>query len=656
MLGHIISERYHLTKLIGGGGASQVYLADDLILEQQVAVKVITIPAHDKERAVQRFEREVENATTLSHPNIVKVLDVDEDDYHYYLVMEYIDGPTLSDYIQEKGRLSVEEAVYFTKQVLRGIGHAHQHMIIHRDIKPQNILMTHDQILKITDFGIARVLSETAMTQTNHIMGSVHYLSPEQAKGKAIDESSDIYAIGVVLYEMLTGKPPFEGESAVSIAIKQIQEALPLVTEVRDDVPQSLENVIIKATMKEKYSRYRTTDEMYSDLATVLDEKRREEARYTVIEDKTMVMPAVQTDSGSERAEPKKKNRFLLLFLPLLLLLILGGMAVYLFMPKTSFVPDITGRQLSDGVKLLEKEHLRKGRVINEFSEQYEDGMIISANPSDGEKVKEFTKINLVVSKGRETFRIKNYIGQNIETVKEKLYKAGFNKVKVQEVESDKAVGDILSQNLAEGEEVEPAKATMELKVSKGHDDIYMNDYRGQDYQSVKEQLEAQGFNVKISGESYDAEVEAGHILSQSALNLALPYGSTVSFELSKGKKPESEEPTTEEPTTEEPTTEEPTTEDQSDDSAAMIKNYTSTVIVPYGGSFEGPTSGKAQLIEIYVEDKNHQLTDVYQTISTSNNQTVTIPMIIEEGKAGRYVIKINGKTFEKETIDYDDI
>ncbi|ULG72838.1 Stk1 family PASTA domain-containing Ser/Thr kinase [Macrococcus brunensis] len=650
MLGKIISERYRLTRLIGGGGASQVYLADDFILDHQVAVKVITIPAHDKERAVKRFEREVENATTLSHPNIVKVLDVDEDDQHYYLVMEYIDGPTLSDYIQDKGRLSVEEAIFFTKQILRGIGHAHHHMIIHRDIKPQNILMTHDHVLKITDFGIARVLSETAMTQTNHIMGSVHYLSPEQAKGKAIDESSDIYAIGVVLFEMLTGKPPFEGESAVSIAIKQIQEALPLVTDVRDDVPQSLENVIIRATMKDKYSRYRTTDEMYNDLATVLDEKRKEEARYTVVEDKTMVMPAVQTEEET-RPEPKKKNRFLLIFLPLLFtLLILGSIAAYMLMPKSSFVPDLTGQQLTDGVKMLEKENLRKGRVINEFSDQYDDGMIISANPSVGEKVKEYTKINLTVSKGKETFKVKDYVGQNIETVKENLYKAGFDKVKVQEVESDKAVGKILSQNLAEGEEVEPGNTTIEFKVSKGHDDIYVNDYRGQDYQAVKEQLESQGFIVTVSGESYDSEIEKGKILSQSALNLALPYGSAISFELSKGKDPQSEKPTTEKPTTEDQP------DDQSDNNPAMVKNYTSTIIVPYGGSFEGPTSGKEQRVEVFVEDKDHQMTDVYQTISTNKNQTVTIPMIIEEGKSGSYVIKINGKVFEKETINYDDI
>ncbi|TDL98734.1 Stk1 family PASTA domain-containing Ser/Thr kinase [Macrococcus brunensis] len=650
MLGKIISERYRLTRLIGGGGASQVYLADDFILDHQVAVKVITIPAHDKERAVKRFEREVENATTLSHPNIVKVLDVDEDDQHYYLVMEYIDGPTLSDYIQDKGRLSVEEAIFFTKQILRGIGHAHHHMIIHRDIKPQNILMTHDHVLKITDFGIARVLSETAMTQTNHIMGSVHYLSPEQAKGKAIDESSDIYAIGVVLFEMLTGKPPFEGESAVSIAIKQIQEALPLVTDVRDDVPQSLENVIIRATMKDKYSRYRTTDEMYNDLATVLDEKRKEEARYTVVEDKTMVMPAVQTEEET-RPEPKKKNRFLLIFLPLLFtLLILGSIAAYMLMPKSSFVPDLTGQQLTDGVKMLEEENLRKGRVINEFSDQYDDGMIISANPSVGEKVKEYTKINLTVSKGKETFKVKDYVGQNIESVKENLYKAGFDKVKVQEVESDKAVGKILSQNLAEGEEIEPRNTTIEFKVSKGHDDIYVNDYRGQDYQVVKEQLESQGFIVTVSGETYDSEIEKGKILSQSALNLALPYDSAISFELSKGKDPQSEKPTTEKPITEDQP------DDQSDNNPAMVKNYTSTIIVPYGGSFEGPTSGKEQRVEVFVEDKDHQMTDVYQTISTNKNQTVTIPMIIEEGKSGSYVIKINGKVFEKETINYDDI
>ncbi|TDM03978.1 Stk1 family PASTA domain-containing Ser/Thr kinase [Macrococcus carouselicus] len=674
MLGQIIGERYHLIQLIGGGGMSQVYLAEDMILKQQVAVKVISIPVHDRERTIQRFEREVENATTLSHPNIVKVLDVEEDDRHYYLVMEYINGPTLSEYIRKQGRLTVEEAILFTKQILRGIGHAHQHMIIHRDIKPQNILMTEDKVLKVTDFGIARALSETAMTQTNHIMGSVHYLSPEQAKGRDIDESSDIYAIGVVVYEMLTGSPPFEGESAVSIAIKQIQEPVPLVTELRDDVPQSLENVIIKATMKEKYSRYRTTDEMYSDLATVLDTKRQQEERFKVVEDHTMEIPVVKTPVTVRAApsvaepvkkEPKKKNRFLLLLLPLLtLLLLMGGIVAYMMTPKSSFIPEVSGKTVAEGVSMLEEENLRKGRVTREFSEQFADGTIISTTPSVGEKVKEYTKINLTVSKGKETYVIKDYKGQYIEAVKESLYKAGFSKVVVKEETSDKKPGTILSQDVPEGQEVEPEDTSIEFKVSKEPEDVYIGDFVGQNYRTVKSQLEGQGFSVSMSGSYYDDDIAAGNIISQSAGNTKMQKGSALSFVVSKGVNPESstEEPATEAPATEVPETEKPATEAPATEKpvteapSGTVKNYSSTVVVPYGGTY-GQTSKKGkQQVRIFVDDRDHSKNEVFQSFNTAEDRTVTIPMVIKEGEQASYLIEVDGKVFQSETIRYEDI
>ncbi|GGA97227.1 Stk1 family PASTA domain-containing Ser/Thr kinase [Macrococcus hajekii] len=668
MLGQTIGKRYKLISLIGGGGMSQVYLADDLILNQQVAVKVITIPAHDRERTIQRFEREVENATTLSHPNIVKVIDVDEDDHHYYLVMEYIDGPTLSDYIHQQGKLTVEEAILFTKQILRGIGHAHQHMIIHRDIKPQNILLTKDHVLKVTDFGIARALSETAMTQTNHIMGSVHYLSPEQAKGKDIDESSDIYAIGVVLYEMLTGRPPFEGESAVSIAIKQIQEPLPAV----NDVPQSIENVIIKATLKEKYRRYRTTEAMYEDISTALDETRRKEQRFKVVDDETRMIPVVKTvpkqpEEKEEKAQPKvtheprKRNRFLMLLLPLLaLLLFMGATLAYMMSPKMSFIPDVTGKTMAEATALLADEHLSKGTVSKQFSNQYDEGRIISTSPSGGEKVKELTKINLIVSKGKETYKIKDYQGQDIETVKESLYKAGFSKVKVKEEASEQTGGTILSQDMEAGKEVEPGQTTIEFTVSKGLDDFYIGDYRGQSYQAIKKQLQDQGMNVRMNNSVYDARVAAGHIVNQSAVYMMMPIGSTVTFDVSKGPEATTEKPTTEKPTTEstseKPTTEKPTTETPETAAPDLTKTYTSTVLVPYGGTYADTAKTGKQNIEVFVGDQNNQISKVYQSLTTEGDETITIPMSIAEGKEGSYIIKVDGKVFQQETIDYNDI
>ena len=280
MIGKIISDRYKVIDKLGGGGMSMVYLAEDMILERQVAIKAISIPPNEKEETLRRFEREVNNSTQLFSENIVNVYDVDEEDDCFYLIMEYIDGPTLSEYIHTHGPLNIDTAIQFTQQILNGIQEAHHKRIVHRDIKPQNILIDKNKTLKIFDFGIAKALSETSLTQTNHVLGTVQYLSPEQAKGEPTDESTDIYSIGIVLYEMLVGEPPFNGETAVSIAIKHIQDAIPNVTDIRQDVPQALSNVILKATEKDVSDRYINIQAMTDDLSSALIDSRANEDKY----------------------------------------------------------------------------------------------------------------------------------------------------------------------------------------------------------------------------------------------------------------------------------------------------------------------------------------------------------------------------------------
>lgn len=656
MIGSIVSERYKIKKYIGGGGMSSVYLAEDMILNRQVAIKIINIPPNDKDRAVQRFEREVQNSTTLSHPNIVKVLDVDEDDNHYYLVMEYIDGPTLSEYIAEKGPLSIDEAILFTKQLLRGIGHAHHHRIIHRDIKPQNILLTEQHELKITDFGIARALSETAMTQTNHIMGSVHYLSPEQAKGKSTDESSDIYSIGVVLYEMLTGHPPFEGETAVGIAIMHIQETLPDITEERQDVPQSLENVVIKATMKEKYARYRSTEEMYDDLSTVLNEERKSEKRYGIVEDETMIIPIVkerESEKTTYTAPPvkeqtkKRKSRFLLFFLPLLLLLLIGVATIYMMLqPKYSVIPSLEGKTIAQATSLMEKENLRKGKVAYEYSNSLADGVIIKTTPEAGQKVREMTKVNWVVSKGKKKYKLKDYKGKQIKEVRSDLVNAGFKKVSVKEVYSAEAEGTILTQSLEPDTSVVPSESTITFKVSKGPQQIYVNDYTGQPFSTAKEELEALGFVVNVYTENYSDEIKKGNIISQNVRNMKFPFGSTINFELSKGKEKKSEKTTTEEPKTEAP--------------SEPDKKYTETITIPYEKDTSTEEAQKKettkQAVEIFIQDKNHSSDEVFESFEMDKDVTKNIVMTIGPDEQASYIIMIDGKVYKKEVIDYDEV
>ncbi len=653
MLGTIVSERYKLLKYIGGGGMSSVYLAQDIILDQKVAIKIINIPHVDVERAVQRFQREVQNATTLSHPNIVKVLDVDEDERHYYLVMEYVDGPTLHEYIQQHGPLSPEEAVFFTKQILRGIEHAHSYRIVHRDIKPQNILMTDNKELKISDFGIARALSETAMTQTNHIMGSVHYLSPEQAKGIRTDESSDIYSIGIVLFEMLTGHPPFEGESAVGIAIKHIQEMIPSVREEISAIPQSLENVVNKATMKDKLRRYRTTQEMYEDLTTALDASRTTEDKVAEIDDKTKMIPIVKDSSKNASAKessiPKKqfvekpvnKKRWLLWLIPLILMLTLSTV-VYatLFKVYKVTVPELNGKSLTQATQILDDNNLRKGEVSYTFTDEDEKNQVVDTNPLAGNKIEAHSKVDLKISKGAKTFTVGDYVGENIKDVKKELEKQQLKRIKLKETFDTASSGEILKQSVTAGTKVIPEDTEIILTVSKGTEQVYVPDFTGQSYDIAKKELEALGFIVNVAQSTTSESIPKGRIISQDIRNINYQYGSIINFVISKGKESSSEDKTP---------AEKPKEKDDSSTSN-YDKSYFGTFTIPYRGE------GSKQKVEIFVQDKDSDIDKVYESYNTTESTTKNFNLTIGKGKEGIILVKIDGKTYMNEHIDYNEL
>ncbi|MEG0380291.1 MAG: Stk1 family PASTA domain-containing Ser/Thr kinase, partial [Kurthia sp.] len=328
LIGKRINGRYKILEMIGGGGMSTVYLAHDMILNRNVAMKVLRYTLNDEEESHRRFQREALSATSLNHPNIVSIFDVgeDEEDGLQYIVMEYVKGMTLKQYIVEYAPLAPTRCVEIMTQLTSAIGMAHQNQIIHRDIKPQNILMDEDGNVKITDFGIAMALTATSFTKTNSVLGTVHYLSPEQARGGIATKKSDIYSLGIVLYELLTGELPFSGESAVSIALKHLQAETPSVKAVVPSIPQSLENVVIKATAKEVRHRYFTVEKMREDLETVLDESRAHEEKFTIPEDHdaTKAMPIIKVrdlekvedpdetviiSPEQKEVKPKKKRR-----------------------------------------------------------------------------------------------------------------------------------------------------------------------------------------------------------------------------------------------------------------------------------------------------------------------------------------------------------
>lgn len=662
MIGRIIASRYEFVKYLGGGGMSNVYLAKDKILNRDVAVKVINIPPYEKEKAVERFEREVQNTTILSHSNVVNVLDVEEDDNCYYLVMEYIEGPTLKEYLCKEGKLSADEAVEMTLQILKGIAHAHHHRIIHRDIKPQNILMTKNGTLKILDFGIARALSETALTETNHVMGSVQYLSPEQAKGQSTDESSDIYSIGIVLYELLTGHPPFNGETPVSVAIKHIQEELPSIRKERPSIPQSIENVIMKATRKEKSLRYRDTNEMYNDLLTALDDERKDELPRYDSDSDTKTMPVIKADEeesdtktvpnattqqnanvqqqNTETNKPKRKrNKWLIVFVPILLLcMLVGAIGFALTAPKYVDVPNLLGKSRGEALALIDEKGLSKGKITEAYSNSFKEGEVMKVTPKVGSKVKEMTKVDLVISQGVKTFTVEDYVGKSADKTKKQLEKQGFESVRIKE-QYDKAVnGTVINQNIEPGSKVVPKDTMIILTKSIGVKQEYVKDYTGEEISKATSELEALGFKVEQS--EVESDEPADTIVKQSFKDGQLPVESTIYFDVSKGEDKDSDSDKSDD-------------KDKNDDNNdnARDKTYTQSVYIPFTGS----DSKKGQKVEIFVKDKSNDIKKVADSFTIKKDTTRSINFTIPKGESAEYRVEVDGKEIESNTIHYDD-
>ncbi|WP_425255757.1 Stk1 family PASTA domain-containing Ser/Thr kinase [Mammaliicoccus sciuri] len=662
MIGRIIAGRYEFVKYLGGGGMSNVYLAKDKILNRDVAVKVINIPPYEKEKAVERFEREVQNTTILSHSNVVNVLDVEEDDNCYYLVMEYIEGPTLKEYLCKEGKLSADEAVEMTLQILKGIAHAHHHRIIHRDIKPQNILMTKNGTLKILDFGIARALSETALTETNHVMGSVQYLSPEQAKGQSTDESSDIYSIGIVLYELLTGHPPFNGETPVSVAIKHIQEELPSIRKERPSIPQSIENVIMKATRKEKSLRYRDTNEMYYDLLTALDDERKDELPRYDSDSDTKTMPVIKADEeesdtktvpiattqqnanaqqqNTETNKPKRKrNKWLIVFVPILLLcMLVGAIGFALTAPKYVDVPNLLGKSRGEALALIDEKGLSKGKITEAYSNSFKEGEVMKVTPKVGSKVKEMTKVDLVISQGVKTFTVEDYVGKSADKTKKQLEKQGFESVRIKEQYDKAANGTVINQNIEPGSKVVPKDTMIILTKSIGVKQEYVKDYTGEEISKATSELEALGFKVEQS--EVESDEPADTIVKQSFKDGQLPVESTIYFDVSKGEDKDSDSDKSDD-------------KDKNDDNNdnARDKTYTQSVYIPYTGS----DSKKGQKVEIYVKDKSNDIKKVADSFTIKKDTTRSINFTIPKGESAEYRVEVDGKEIESNTIDYDD-
>lgn len=514
-IGKIFAGRYRILKQIGRGGMADVYLAKDLILDgEEVAVKVLRTNYQTDPIAVARFQREARAMADLDHPHIVRITDIGEEEGQQYLAMEYVAGLDLKRYIKEHHPLSNEEAVRIMGQILLAMRLAHTRGIVHRDLKPQNILLTPDGTAKVTDFGIAVAFAETSLTQTNSMLGSVHYLSPEQARGSKATVQSDIYAMGIIFYEMLTGHIPYDGDSAVTIALQHFQKPLPSVIAENPSVPQALENVVIKATAKKLTDRYKSVAEMYVDLSSSLSYNRRNEPKL-VFDDATKAdtktLPKVpqstltsipkapvqegrpqpkpqphQTEKTVPSSKPTKRRRMKARY-PILFatfLLVVASLVWILYRtPATIAIPNVAGQTVAEAKEALKKANFEVGEEKSEASDKVEEGRVIRTDPEAGKTRKEGTKINLIVSSGQQSFQLGNYLGRKSSDVVAELKgkKVPENLIKIEEEESNEIeAGTIMKQSLPEGTTYDLSKATqIVLTVAKKVNSISMPSYIG---------------------------------------------------------------------------------------------------------------------------------------------------------------------------------
>ena len=514
-IGKIFAGRYRILKQIGRGGMADVYLAKDLILDgEEVAVKVLRTNYQTDPIAVARFQREARAMADLDHPHIVRITDIGEEEGQQYLAMEYVAGLDLKRYIKEHHPLSNEEAVRIMGQILLAMRLAHTRGIIHRDLKPQNILLTPDGTAKVTDFGIAVAFAETSLTQTNSMLGSVHYLSPEQARGSKATVQSDIYAMGIIFYEMLTGHIPYDGDSAVTIALQHFQKPLPSVIAENPSVPQALENVVIKATAKKLTDRYKSVAEMYVDLSSSLSYNRRNEPKLvfddaTKTDTKTLPkvpqstltsIPKAPVQEGRPQPKPqphqtektipspkptkrrRMKARYPILFATFLL--VVASLVWILYRtPATIAVPKVAGQTVAEAKEALKKANFEVGEEKIEASDKVEEGRVIRTDPDAGTGRKEGTKINLIVSSGQQSFQLGNYLGRKSSDVVAELKgkKVPENLIKIEEEESNEIeAGTIMKQSLPEGTTYDLSKATqIVLTVAKKVNSISMPRYIG---------------------------------------------------------------------------------------------------------------------------------------------------------------------------------
>lgn len=514
-----IANRYEILSLIGQGGMADVYKAKDTILNRIVAIKVLRDKLSQDAMAIVRFQREASAASRLSHPNVVDIYDVGEYEGMHYIVMEFIRGRTLKELIAQRGALDVDEAIGIMKQLVSAINHAHENNIIHRDIKPQNVLVKDDGTIKITDFGIAVANGSVQLTFNNTVMGSAHYLAPETTQGKEPNEQVDIYSLGIVFYELLTGKVPFTGKTPTEIAIKHLRKPMPFVRDFNPNIPQSVENIILKATAKNLSQRYVSCKEMLYDLIHCLDPEYRDMKRIKV--DQNPSKELVKYDNGHldfeedklERNDKKKRN-----WIPVLMTtaaIVIGIVVLVLIASITGIIkisgflgyqtmPNVIGQTQEEAIDTLQDAHFNTSKVsyVYKANDKYEEGTIIKSSYKDGDVILNDSKIVLTVSKG-STYLVPDFTDGTFVDAEYELKKNCPNVKIVVEYKGKKDLdpGIVLKQKgLTPGTRIDPdGKETITLVVSSYPSVVIPSDLLGKDVLDAKDELNNLGIAVVLS-------------------------------------------------------------------------------------------------------------------------------------------------------------
>ncbi|WP_151734749.1 Stk1 family PASTA domain-containing Ser/Thr kinase [Paenibacillus tengchongensis] len=651
MIGHELGGRYQVIERIGGGGMALVYRAHDILLNRNVAIKVLRNQFVHDEEFIRRFRREAQSAASLSHPNVVSIYDVGQEDDVHYIVMEYVEGKNLNEIIKERAPLQVDEAVRIASQICDALDHAHHNQIIHRDIKPHNILIGRNGRVKVTDFGIARAVTSTTITQTGSVVGSVHYFSPEHAKGVAAGEKSDLYSLGIVLYQMLTGALPFLGESPISVALKHLQEEFEEPRQLNPLIPQSVENVILRSMRKNPEERYQSAKEMLQDLETCLLPERRSEAKADFHDDddldRTRIIPAIKPlqrgfedrgDEGLSRRQmepepaPASKRKWskpaLWAGITLAVLLILGGLAWYftdkLSVPEVT-VPDVRNHMLEDAKAMLDEVGLIIDEPVTaEYNPNYDENEVYEQSKVPGSRAKKGTHIALTVSTAKVLTPMPGYTGQNYDDVVKALGALGVDQSRIKPDErysEEYGEGQVIGTDPAEGSEFDPDTQTITVYVSRGKESVDVPDLTGMTESQAKKSLEDIGLVLEEVNEESSFSMEAGKVMKQ------WPYeegesaqrGEKFTITLSTGYPPEA-------------------------------LNY--TFRVPVIPTSEGT---KTDIRIVYSDASKDGEKQEWGTRAIAKSQYLPVDLILAPNKDGAITVYVNGDYVEAYEVRYSD-